>query len=95
MKKFAQLFTVIALVLSVLVVPVAVHAQVDPIPVDDGSSLGDSSGGLPSTGATPTAPDTGVAPSSRVAQTLALFVVSSLIGAGVAFGAIQLHKKQQ
>lgn len=95
MKKITQIFVAIAIVFSVVLAPVTVNAQVDPIPVDGTSDPAGDGGGLPSTGAPTQAPDTGIEPSSRVAQTLMIFVASSLVGAGLAYGVLQLRKKQQ
>jgi len=97
MKKIARILLSATTVLTLLIVPVVVHAQ-EPIIIDNP----EATTGLPSTGATetpapttPTTPDTGFAPpSSKLAQNVAVFLGGSLLGVGLGFGYISLRNKQ-
>lgn len=94
MKKIASIIFSATTALSLLVVPVVVHAQQDPDPIVIDTQ---ETTELPETGATetPTTPDTGFAPpTSKLAQNAAVFMGGSLLGIGLGYGVISLRKKQ-
>lgn len=86
------------MILSILLVPVAVHAE-GPIEVDSPPETPTESSTLPQTGAaptptpTPTTPDTGIAPpSNKVMQHIIVFIAGGVLGAGVGFGILTIRK---
>lgn len=83
MKKFASILTSGLMAISLLAVPVVVHAQdPDPILIDTPSDA-------------PTTPDTGIAPpNSKLTQNALVFTTGGLLGAGLGLGLISLKKKQ-
>ncbi len=94
MKKLASILTSGLMAISLLAVPVVVHAQdPDPILIDTPS---DTPTTVPTTGAdTPTTPDTGIAPpNSKLTQNALVFTTGGLLGAGLGLGLISLKKKQ-
>ncbi len=101
MKKIIQFVTSTFAVLTLLLVPVAVHAQ-DATPIEVG---GDSSTtATPTTTTSPTTatttttagtPDTGIAPKGhRVTSNVAVFAAGSVLGAAIGFGIITIRNKQ-
>jgi|GEM_PF-5822757 len=92
MKKFVRTLISVATVLSLALVPVAVHAQ-DPIEIGSGDTTAPVT--TPATAATtPATPDTGVAPqSNKVMINSAIFLGGSALGAAVALGYLSLRKK--
>lgn len=104
MKKIVRIITPLFIVAALLAVPLGVQAQVIDIPADDEDEsllMTDfDTDPLPSTGAeTPTpvaAPDTGFGPSeNKVVANLSVFMIGSLLGASLGYGAIVLKKKFQ
>lgn len=94
MKKFASILTSGLMALSLLAVPVVVHAQdPDPILIDTPT---DTPTTVPTTGAeTPATPETGIAPpSSKLTQNALVFTTGGLLGAGLGLGLISYKKKQ-
>lgn len=74
-------------------IPVAVHAQVEPVTVGDGTTI-PTTGGTETT--TPATPDTGIAPQDNKLTTNALiFIGGSALGAAAGYGAIVLRRKLQ
>jgi len=90
MKKFARILISATTVVSMVVSPIAVHAQdASPIVIDDT---------LPTTGATtpaPATPDTGIAPpSNKLVQNGAVFVGGGLLGTLLGLGVINYRKSK-
>lgn len=88
MKKLSRILTTLVTITSLSLAPMAVHAQVEEVTPDPTVT------NLPATGATPEAPDTGISPSNKPAQTVAVFIGGSVLGAALGLGIVTLRKKK-
>lgn len=99
MKKFFAL-TLSFILLSFSLVTIGVHAQADPIPIDEepDTTLLDEEPEeeVPAEETKAGAPDTGIAPSeNRLVASSLVFIGGAALGGALGFGFVQYKRKSQ